>query len=99
MAAGARSAPNLVMTIAASACLILPVARAAAFEDDRSDPAVFTAYCIDYYTPTECDDALRFIRHIYGYRYIAILGANEDPQAYLATFSPHCASPWREARQ
>jgi hypothetical protein len=65
--------------------LAAPVASAAELDGSRSDSEWFNAYCIDYYSPVQCNDALRFIRKTYGFRYIAILLANDEPQSYLAS--------------
>jgi mannose-6-phosphate isomerase-like protein (cupin superfamily) len=53
------------------------------FAWNSSDAAEFRSYCVDYYSPTQCDDALRFILKTYGLRYIAALHMNEDPRGYL----------------
>lgn len=66
--------------------LALPsVARATDFAWKSSDSAEFKSYCVDYYSPTQCDDALRFILKTYGLRYIVALHMNEDPQSYLVS--------------
>ena len=61
------------------------VASGAELDDTRSDSEWFNAYCIDYFSPMQCNDALRFIRKTYGFRYIGILLANDEPQSYFAS--------------
>jgi hypothetical protein len=79
-----RNLPTFVRQIAVSTgFLALSAVSAASFEDDRPDPESFKAYCVDYYSAAQCDDALRFVRKTCGFRCIAILQANEDPQSYL----------------
>jgi hypothetical protein len=57
----------------ALALLLASVASAADVGDDRPDSEWFASYSVDYYSPAQCDDALRFIRKTYGFRHIAIL--------------------------
>ena len=80
----ARIVDSAVLALAL-ALLAAPVASAAELDDTRSDSDWFSAYCIGYYDTVQCNDALRFIRKTYGFRHIAILLANDEPQSYLAS--------------
>lgn len=64
--------------------LMAPAAATDA-EDEMSDAEWFKFYCVDYYSPTQCDAALVFIQKTYGLHYITSLNSNEDPQSYLAS--------------
>jgi hypothetical protein len=67
----------------ALALLLASAASAADVGNDRPDSEWFASYCVDYYSPAQYDDALRFIRKTYGFRYIAMLQANDARSAIV----------------
>jgi hypothetical protein len=73
-----------LITLASLAALAVPgVGRAAQLDPEDGIVLEFQSFCVDYYTPAQCTDAVRFLLKTSGSRYFVQLHADESVGGFL----------------
>jgi hypothetical protein len=75
--------PRQALIVLAAAALLFAAPRAAQPDSEDAMVREFQSYCVDYYKPTQCARAARFVLSTKGGRYFAQLHDNEAPEAFI----------------